>query len=597
MMDYLAEVSMSLLARARQKMPDAGFPPDFVAYLKDYLPEIARRGIRVVSNAGGVNPPACAAALQAVCDSLGLALRIGVVQGDDVLPHIEELRTQDVREAASGAALPSRLLTANAYLGALPIKAALDRGADIVITGRCADSALALGILMHTYGWAADDYDRLAAGSLIGHLLECGAQGVGGLHTDWQDVPDWANIGYPIAECAEDGTCVLTKPAETGGLVIPGSVAEQVLYEIGDPSAYILPDVIADFSNVRLVQDGPHRVRVRGARGRAPTRHYKVSATYQDGYRAVATVSIVGMDAALKAERTGQALIARARKTFAERGLPDFTATHIEALGAEASYGEGSRTRAAREVLLRLVAVHADPKCLDLFARELGSVGISFAPGTTGIYNGRPKPAPQIRLFTLFIEKTMLAPPTVTLDGETFGIDIPAGIDPSPYEAAVAPDEPPETAPCIEVPLIRLAFARSGDKGDAANIAIIARRPEFVPILRREVTVARMAEHFRHLARGPVQRFEAPGLHAFNFLIQNALGGGGMASLRIDPQGKAYGQMALEMLVMAIEKPASRCGLLCCRQYPASILQQGHSLVDLWLHTRCRPGNADDIQR
>jgi hypothetical protein len=549
MMDYLAEVSMSLLARARQKMPDAGFPPDFVAYLKDYLPEIARRGIRVVSNAGGVNPPACAAALRAVCDSLGLALRIAVVQGDDVLPHIDALRGQDVREAASGAALPARLLTANAYLGALPIQVALDRGADIVITGRCADSALALGILMHRFGWAEDDYDRLAAGSLIGHLLECGAQGVGGLHTDWQDVPDWANIGYPIAECAENGTCVLTKPADTGGLVIPGSVAEQVLYEIGDPSAYILPDVIADFSNVQLVQDGPHRVRVSGARGRAPTRQYKVSATYQDGYRAVATVSIVGMDAALKAERTGEALIARARKTFAERGLPDFTATHIEALGAEASYGEGSRARASREVLLRLVAVHADPKCLDLFARELGSVGISFAPGTTGIYNGRPKPAPQIRLFTLFIDKTMLALPTVTLEGDMFEVDIPAGTDPPPDDAALAPIEHAERGPCIEVPLIRLAFARSGDKGDAANIAIIARRPEFVPILRREVTVARMAEHFRHLASGPVQRFEAPGLHAFNFLIQNALGGGGMASLRIDPQGKAYGQMALEMMV------------------------------------------------
>jgi hypothetical protein len=549
MMDYLAEVSLSLLARARQKSPDAGFPPDFVAYLKDYLPEIARRGIRIVSNAGGVNPAACAAALRAVCDSLGLAMHIAYVQGDDVLPHIADLRAQDVREAASGAALPAHLLTANAYLGALPIRAALDRGADIVITGRCADSALALGILMHRFGWAPDDYDRLAAGSLVGHLLECGAQGVGGLHTDWQDVPDWANIGYPIAECAEDGTCVITKPAGTGGLVIPGAVAEQVLYEIGDPSAYILPDVIADFSDVRLVQDGLHRVRVSGARGRAPTRQYKVSATYQDGYRAVATVSIVGMDAALKAERTGQALIARARKTFAERGLPDFAATHIEALGAEASYGDGSRARASREVLLRLVAVHADPKCLDLFARELGSVGISFAPGTTGIYGGRPKPAPQIRLFTLFVDKTMLARPTVTLDGSTFEVEIPAGFDPAPAAVAEDPAETPEAGPCGEVPLLRLAFARSGDKGDAANIAIIARRPEFVPILRREVTVARMAEHFRHLAHGPIRRFEAPGVHAFNFLLQNALGGGGMASLRIDPQGKAYGQMALEMMV------------------------------------------------
>jgi hypothetical protein len=273
MMDYLAEVSMSLLARARLKAQEAGFPPDFVAYLKGSLKEIARRGIKIVSNAGGVNPKGCAAALQAVVDELGLALRIATVEGDDVMPIVESLRAEGVREASSGAPLPPRLLTANAYLGALPIKAALNLGADIVITGRCADSALALGILMHEFGWAADDYDRLAAGSLVGHLLECGAQGVGGLHTDWETVPNWENIGYPLAECREDGTFVLTKPDNTGGLVIPGSVAEQALYEIGDPAAYILPDVIADFSQVRLVQDGPDRVAVSGARGRPLSRH------------------------------------------------------------------------------------------------------------------------------------------------------------------------------------------------------------------------------------------------------------------------------------------------------------------------------------
>jgi hypothetical protein len=549
MMDYLAEVSMSLLARARQKSPEAGFPPDFVAYLKPHLAKIAQRGICVVSNAGGVNPHGCAAALEAACTAVGIKLRIAVVEGDDVLPHVDALRASDLREAANGAALPEKLLTANAYLGALPIRAALDNGADIVITGRCADSALALGILMHAFEWQADDYDRLAAGSLIGHLLECGAQGVGGLHTDWQKVPNWENIGYPIAECSEDGTCVLTKPAGTGGLVIPGAVAEQILYESGDPAAYILPDVIADFSNVALAQAGVDRVRVSGARGRAPTRQYKVSATYQDGYRAVATVSIVGMDAALKAERTGEALIARARLAFAERGLPDFTATHMEVLGAEASYGAASRARAAREVLLRLVVVHADAKCLDLFSRELGSVGISFAPGTTGIYSGRPKPTPQIRLFTFFIDKTMMQPPVVSIGEECYSVEIPKGSDAvaaAPGPGAVIDNVP---GPFVDIPLHRLAIARSGDKGDSANIAIIARHETYVNVLRREVTEARMAAHFSHLARGPVQRFEAPGLHAFNFLIQNALGGGGMASLRIDPQGKAYGQMALEMLV------------------------------------------------
>jgi len=550
MMDYLAEVSMSLLARARLKVPDSGYPPDFLAYLKDHLQSIASRGIKVVSNAGGVNPRGCAAAMQKVCDELSLPLKIAAVEGDDVMPLIDALRGE-VREAQSGMALPARLLTANAYLGALPIKAALGAGADIVITGRCADSALALGILMHEFGWRDDEYDRLAAGSLVGHLLECGAQGVGGLYTDWQTVPDWENIGYPIAECQDDGTFVVTKPRGTGGLVTPGSVSEQTLYEIGDPSAYILPDVVADFSAVTLVQDGPHRVRVSGARGRAPTTQYKVSATYQEGYRAVASVSIVGPGAAAKAERTGRALIARARLAFKELGLPDFTATHIEALGAEASYGPKSRTRDTREVLLRLVVLHADAKCLDLFARELGSVGISFAPGTTGIYTGRPKPAPHIRLYTFFIDKVALPPPVVWMSGQRTEVSVPAGSAPVARHPLESLPEAGQdwVGPAIEVPLIRLALARSGDKGDTSNVAIIARHPAYVPVLRRELTAERMAEHFKFLVDGPVERFEAPGLAAFNFLMQGALGGGGMASMRIDPQGKAYGAMALEMMV------------------------------------------------
>jgi len=555
MMDFLAEVTMSLLARARQKDPAAGYPPDFVLYLKDSLPEIARRGIRVVTNAGGVNPQGCKAALQAMSAELGLDLRIATVEGDDVLPLIDKLRADGVREAFSGAELPQRLLTANAYLGALPIKTALDRGAQIVITGRCADSALALGPLMHEFQWAHDDYDRLAAGSLVGHLLECGAQGVGGLHTDWEKVPDWHNIGYPVAECRVDGSFVLTKPDETGGLVIPGAVAEQVLYEIGDPAAYILPDVIADFSQVRLMLEAPHRVHVSGARGRAPTETYKVSATYQDGYRAVATVSIVGTNAAAKATRTAEALIARARLSFAERGFADFSATHIEALGAETSYGAEAPGRGTREVLLRLVVVHPKREALELFARELGSVGISFAPGTTGIYGGRPKPTPIIRLHTFFVNKAALGPPHVLLDDATIDVEVPPGLRGA--EETVAAGEAESEAPGLEgfngptvgVPLMRLALARSGDKGDSSNIAIIARDPAYVPILRREVTSKRMADHFRHLVCGPVCRFEAPGLNAFNFLLENALGGGGMASLRIDPQGKAYGQMALEMIV------------------------------------------------
>jgi hypothetical protein len=548
MMDYLAEVTMSLLARARMKNPDHGYPPDFVGYLKPWLKEIAAKGIKVVSNAGGVNPAGCKAALEAACAEAGVALRVGMIEGDDVLPWIDDLRGT-IREQVTGAELPERLLTANAYLGALPIAAAFDAGADIVVTGRCADSALALGVLCHEFGWARDDYDRLAAGSLVGHLLECGPQATGGNHTDWREVPGWEDIGYPIAECSADGSFVLAKPDGTGGLITPGVVAEQTLYEIGDPAAYILPDVIADFSGVTVAQVGPNRVRVSGARGTAPTASYKVSATYQDGYRAVATVSIVGPDAVAKAEKTAQALIDRATLIFAERDLPGFTETHVEPLGGEAAYGSLSRGRASREVLLRLVVSHPDAKALDLFARELGSMGLSTAPGVTGIFGGRPKPSPVVRLYTFFIDKAAMPVPRVTIgDAPAFGVAVPLdgqAVPPS-VEAAIADAA---TGDLVDISLGRLAFARSGDKGDSANIAIIARSPELVETIRREVTVERMAAMFPDDVSGRVRRFEAPGLHAFNFLLEGALGGGGMASMRIDPQGKAYGQRALEMTI------------------------------------------------
>lgn len=549
MMDYLAEVTMSLLARARMKDPAAGYPPDFIEYLKPNLAELARRRIRVVTNAGGVNPAGCRDAIEAAAGQLGLSLKIAVVEGDDVTPLLGRLRERGVRDSQSGREMPRDMLTANAYLGALPIKAALDAGADIVITGRCADSALALAILMHEHCWAEDAYDLLAAGSLVGHVLECGPQATGGIHTDWESVPGWENIGYPIAECRADGSFVLSKPDGTGGLITPPVVAEQVLYEIGDPAAYLLPDVIADFSAVTIVQHGPDRVEVSGARGGAPGRSYKVSATYQDGYRAVVTMSIVGPDAARKAARSAEALLARARTLLRAHGMPDFTATHVELVGTEASYSPRAKAAGTREVVLRLVVEHESRGALDRFAKEIGSAGLSFAPGTTGMFGGRPKATPVVRLFTFFIPKAEMPTPRVSMGDALQEITIPSGREVA-HQATPAGELAPVTGePTVEVPLIRLAYARSGDKGDASNIALIARLPEFLPLIRREVTPDRMLEHFAGLVEGPVERFEAPGLNALNYLLRNALGGGGMASMRLDPQGKAFGQMALEMMV------------------------------------------------
>jgi hypothetical protein len=292
---------------------------------------------------------------------------------------------------------------------------------------------------------------------------------------------------------------------------------------------------------------------VSGASGQPPTAQYKVSATYQDGFRAIAVIVIIGVQAARKAERTARALIARSRMLFEEQGLPDFSSTHIESLGAEASYGSESKARETREVVLRLVVDHTDARALDIFARQAGAVGISFAQGTAGLIGGRPNITPLIRLFTFFLDKSTLPPPQVTVArDEPVQVQIPVGgIGPTAVRAAAATRylEDSGEEEFEEVPLLQVAHARSGDKGNSSNIAIFCRKPEYVPCLRTQLTAERIAAQFVEVADGPVERFEAPGLSAFNFVIQNALGGGGMASARIDPQGKSYGQRALEMRV------------------------------------------------
>ncbi len=568
--DYLAELTMSILAAARAKDPSLGYATDFVSVtMKAILQDVAARGTRVISNAGGVNPQACADAIRALAEAEGLSLKIAVVLGDDVLPLQDALRAEGVRELQSGAPLPARLLTANAYLGALPVRRALDAGAQIVITGRCVDSAVTLGALMHAFGWAEGDWDRLAQGSLAGHIIECGCQATGGLHTDWESVPDWPHIGYPVIECHADGHFVVTKPPGTGGLVTSAVVAEQMLYEIGDPSAYLLPDVVCDFTQVRLSQDGPHRVAVRGARGRPPGPAYKVSATWMDGFRCTAQLTIVGIDAARKARRTGEAILERTAELFARAGLAGYSRTRIEVLGSEAgNFGPHARTADVREAVLHLAVMHPQKAALELFAREIAPAGTSWSPGTTGAA-GRPSPAPAIKQFAFLIDKDRLRP-RVLVDGDEWPPDAHA---PPAAEAArssergamaAADAATPEAEPAASrasaasaetsarlVPLIELAWARSGDKGNISNIGVIARRPEWLAHLRAELTEERVAAWLAHLVEGKVTRYEVPGIHALNFVCEQALDGGGMASLRNDPLGKGMAQILLTLPVAA----------------------------------------------
>lgn len=546
--DYLAEITMSIMARMRAKDPAQGYATDFVAVtMKRLLPELARRGVKVVANAGGVNPAACAAAIRALISEAGLSLKVGVVLGDDLLPKIDALKPK-LEPMQHGASLPERFMSANAYLGAAPIAAVLKAGADIVVTGRCVDSALCLGPLLHEFGWDLRDFDRLAAGSLAGHIIECGAQASGGLFTDWREVPDWDNIGYPIAEVSADGSFIVTKPKATGGLVSVGTVSEQLVYEIGDPASYHLPDVTCDFTAVTIEQVGENRVRVSGAKGRPPTDRYKVSATYLDGFRAVAHLTIGGIEAREKAERTAEAILKRTRRLFAMLNLGDYRATSVEVLGTEAMYGPHAQpgALASREVVLKLSVSHAEKTALDIFAREIAPAGTSFSPGTTGFFGGRPTPQPVVKLFSCFIPKATI-PVALDMSGMAEPFDLPLISGDAGGEAAGQPDlRPLDDSPRRAVPLVRLAWARSGDKGDDSNIGIIARRPEYLPAIRAALTEEAVQRYFSHLVEGPVERFEWPSIHGLNFLLRHALGGGGIASLRNDPQGKAYAQMLLD---------------------------------------------------
>ena len=557
--DYLAEVTMSLMARARAKTPDAGYAPDFVKALVPWLPEIKARGIKVVANAGGVNPRGCRDALAKAAAEAGIDLSIGVVLGDDLSAQADDIRASGQSEMFSGAPFPDDIWSMNAYLGARPIAAALDAGAEIVITGRCADSAVALGPLMHEFGWGDDDWDKLSQGSLAGHLIECGPQGTGGNFTDWQEVPGWDDMGMPIVEVSPDGSFIMTKTPDTGGLVVPGSVGEQMLYEIGDPRAYLLPDVICDWSGVTLEQVGPDRVLVKGGSGLGRTGSYKVSATHADGWRAVTTLTLAAIDAPAKAERVADAILTRCRRIFRDRNLGDFRQVSVEVLGAEAAYGANARAL-TREVVLKIGAVHDDRAALNIFAGEIAPMAISTAQGLTGFFAGRPKVQPVVRLFS-FLQDKADTPVAVEVDGKDVPVTVatkPVQLDPP---AAPPTDSRAPGPDAVKVRLVDLAWGRSGDKGDIANIGILARKPEYLPYIRSALTEDTVKAYFAHLCDGAVERFDLPGSHALNFLLHESLGGGGIASVRIDPQGKGFAQMLLDIEIPVPVDLAARDGL------------------------------------
>src|SRR5260370_1379611 len=412
-LDYLAEITMSIMQKQKSRDPRFGYAHDFIGVIARILPRCVEANIKVVANAGGVNPEACSAAVAEVARRLGLAgkVRIGGVAGDDIMDRLDEVLAAGIplENMGTGESLYSvrgRVQSANVYFGAAPIAEALDREAQIVITGRCTDTGLALGPMLHEFKWAGDDWNRLAAGTIAGHIIECGAQCTGGnCQYEWQSIPDLANVGFPIAEASADGTFVITKHEGTGGRVNLPSVKEQLVYEMGDPRGYITPDCVADFTTVQLADDGPDRVRVFGIKGRSATDTLKVSIGYSAGYKAVGTLVYAWPDAYQKAKAADSILRARLNRL----GLR-FDQILTEYVGANATHGPlaGEPSPDLAEVQLRVSVRGDDRNAIERFTKEIAPLILTGPPAVTCFSGGRPKSEEMVAYRPALIPKSQI---------------------------------------------------------------------------------------------------------------------------------------------------------------------------------------------
>ena len=553
--DYLAEITMAILARVKAKDQSAGYATDFISEaMVPNLSRISETSTKIISNAGGVNPSACAMLLREKIAEQGLSLKVAVIEGDNLLPNIDSIFDLNPTEMFSGSEFPdkAKIGSINAYFGAQPIVKALEKGADIVVTGRCVDSAVTLAACMYNFGWPSDDFDLLSAGSLIGHLLECGTQITGGNFTDWKSIKGtFDQIGYPIAEIEKDGKAYITKAKDTGGVVSFGTVAEQMLYEIGDPENYLLPDVNCDFSQVEIKEIERDRVYVSGARGKPPSESYKVCLTYEAGFRGGHLFGFYGSDATDKANAFAKAAISRSRYSLEKKNLEPFIEESVEIIGSGSQFGTQKNSQDSNEVFAKIAVKHESPKGVGIFLKDATGLGLSSPPGLSGFAGARPKPSPILSLFSFLYKKENIG---FTLQYDNFPsepiitnnlVNLPSpnapGISLKPNFSNLD-----EEGHLREVCLEDIAWGRSGDKGNKANVGIIARHPNLLPYIWETFSENKIADIFSHfLENDKVDRHFLPGISGINFVLHEVLGGGGTSSLRNDPQGKGYAQILL----------------------------------------------------
>ncbi len=549
-MDFLAEITMSILQKQRARKPELGYATDFVTQIRDCLPLIIERGTTVISNAGGINPLGLGLEIHELVKAAGHDLKVGVVRGDDILTDLDNLTAagESFTNMETGEAfspIRHRISSANVYFGAEPVVRALEAGCRIIVTGRVTDTGVTLAPMIHEFGWAADDWNRIAAGVVAGHIIECGTQASGGNITDWEDVKSFHRIGYPMLKVSSDGSFVVTKHPKTGGLVSEKTIKEQLVYEMGDPSNYISPDGIACFDTLQLDEVGPNRVRVSGVTGKPAPTHLKVSMSYDDGWKASGSLLMSGPHVEVKAKTMADIFWKRLGLTFEDQ--------RTEAIGIGSIWPAELSEYEPSEILLRFGVRDQDADKITEFGKLLPSLILS-GPSGVAVTGGRPRPAPVVAYWPTLIARERCQAEVIVIDpdGTQRNETMPLG------RSDVAPPDGSKTkrAKRLNVshgkrtrsaPLRAIAYARSGDKGDTCNIGVLARSPEAYAWLCDNLKPTVVKRFFKGITRGRVTRYELDNLLALNFLLEQTLGGGGTRSLMIDPQGKTLSQALLEM--------------------------------------------------
>ena len=565
--DFLAEITMSILQKQRIKDPNAGYARDFITTLEPVLEECLKRKIKIITNAGGVNPNACAQALFELAKTLNLNLRVAVVDGDDIFKDISSLRQQganfkNMETGEDFSKCESRVLCANAYFGAMPVVHALEQNPDIVLCGRVTDTGITLAPMIHEFGWSLEDYDKLAHGIVAGHIIECGAQASGGNFTDWQKVPSFIDVGFPIVECYKDGSFYVTKHPNSGGMISTQTVREQLLYEMGTPQSYITPDVIADFSTIEITTAGTDKVKVTNIKGRRPTDLLKVSIAYDDGFKCSGSLIISGPDVRAKAEMFAKVFWIRLEAELKKAGFTSTVAhKNTEYVGDDSTHKGMLQKHDAIEILLKLSARDSDKNKLSVFRKLLPSLILS-GPGGVAVTGGAPTISEVVSYWPALIPQQFSLPRVFVYEKKkeqekSTQVFEKTNLNWQVTQGTSDVNEPPHdpfsahlitqmsTSKQVRVCLMEIAHARSGDKGDTVNIGLIGRSPECYVWIRENITAEKVNDWFHSLCKGQVHRYCVPNLWALNFLLEQSLGGGGTMSLQIDAQGKTFSQALL----------------------------------------------------